>query len=151
MAPTPLAISETELEVLKILWESGPGTVREVREQLRNERRKWAYTTVQTLLTRLVQKGYVRSSADGRAHVFEPAITREQFLGEQLDDLAERVCEGTRLPLVLSLVQSLARGRRFSQDEIRSFREALDEMEESATSKKRRRRSEPDAPDHGAR
>lgn len=134
MPPTPLAISETELEVLKILWEHGPGTVREVRELLLTERRAdknagrpLAYTTVQTLLTRLQQKHYVSTTPRGRAHVFQPDVTREEFLGEHLDDLADRVCEGTALPLVLSLVQ----GRQFSADEIRSFRKALDEMESS--------------------
>jgi len=126
MAPTPLSISESELEVLKILWEHGPATVREVRRHLHEAGGSQAYTTVQTLLTRLAQKRYVESEPRGRAHVFRPTRTREEFLGEHLDDLARKVCEGTTLPLVLSLVQ----GRRFSAEELAGFRELLDELEQ---------------------
>ncbi len=143
MTPTSLPISETELVVLKTLWAHGPGTVREIRGHLDLSGRSWAYTTVQTLLTRLVAKRYVVSKApsksQGRAHEFRAARSREAFLGEQLDDLAERVCEGTSLPLVMSLVQ----GRRFSADEIRDFRQLLDDMETPPTPRKRRRNSKP--------
>jgi len=131
MSPTPLAISETELQVLKVLWERGTGTVRELRDWLADEGTDWAYTTVQTLLTRLQQKSYVASDRRGRAHVFRPSRSREEFLGEHLDDLADRVCEGTTLPLVLSLVQ----GRSFSSDEIQHFRQMLDDLEDDPEAK----------------
>ena len=52
-------VSESEREVLKALWDHGPGTVREVARLLRESGRDWAYTTVMTLLGRLEAKGYV--------------------------------------------------------------------------------------------
>src|SRR5262249_46132258 len=55
-------VSDAELEVMKALWAGGPGTVRELEARLRRKRRKWAYNTILTLLTRLREKGYV--SAD---------------------------------------------------------------------------------------
>src|SRR5258708_24230298 len=74
------SISETELDVLKVLWERPSGTVREIQDALRPLRRRWAYTTVQTFLHRLEAKGFVASDRTGSAHVFRAAVSREQLL-----------------------------------------------------------------------
>ena len=118
-------ISETELDILKVLWEWGPGTVREVNALLRKQGRRWAYTTVLTLLQRLEAKGYVASDKTGLAHVFRPAVSRDRLLRQRLKDLANQLCEGTATPLVLALVE----GQRFRPDEIQQFRELLDRLE----------------------
>ena len=60
------SVSEAELEVLKALWDAGPSTVRTVNTALQHLGRRWAYTTVQTLLQRLEAKGYVASDRAGR-------------------------------------------------------------------------------------
>jgi BlaI family transcriptional regulator, penicillinase repressor len=119
------SISETELDVLKALWELSAGTVREVQRALRAQGRRWAYTTVQTLLTRLAGKGIVASDKTGPAHVFRPAVSREQLLQQRLTDLADQLCDGTASPLLLALVE----GHRFSPDEIDQFRRMLDQLE----------------------
>ena len=106
------SISETELDVLKVLWENGPGTVRVVNERLHHQGRRWAYTTVLTLLQRLEAKGYVTSDKSGMAHVFRPAVTRDKLLQQRLKDLANQLCEGTATPLVLALVE----GQRFTPE-----------------------------------
>ena len=117
-------VSDSELEVLKILWEHGPGTVRQIEGLLRRRRRRWAYTTVQTLLSRLREKGCVASDKGGAAHVFQAAVSRQKLLESGLSDLAERVCDGTASPLVNALVQ----GVRLSADDIAYLRRMLDEM-----------------------
>ena len=143
MSPSSRSVSDTELAVLKVLWDVGEAAVREIRERLEAEGFEWAYTTVQTLLGRLEQKGYVESERDGRAFLFRATVTREELLSLELGDLAERVCEGAALPLVLSLVQ----GRRFSKSEIARFRELVDSLEDetaergSKRSKRSKRRS----------
>jgi BlaI family penicillinase repressor len=118
-------ISETELEVLKVLWEQGPGTVRAINALLRRQRRRWAYTTVLTLLQRLEAKGYVASDKGGVAHVFRPSVTRDKLLRLRLKDLANQLCEGTATPLVQALVE----GQRFTDEEIQEFRRLLDRLE----------------------
>jgi predicted transcriptional regulator len=138
--PPPLrSISDTELEVLKTLWKLETGTVRDVHAALEARGRDWAYSTVQTFLLRLQQKGYVTSEKSLRAHVFRAAVTREALVSEQLDDLTERVCDGGPVPLVLSLVQ----GRRFSREEIDQLRRLVDELQAAgpAPPKKRKPRS----------
>jgi BlaI family penicillinase repressor len=120
-------LSEAELEVLKVLWDEGEGTVRRVNEQLRRRGRRWAYTTVSTLLQRLLAKGYARSeTGDGRAHVFYPVASREELLRDRLRALADQLCEGAPAPLVLALVE----GHRFSAAEIARLRKLLDKAAE---------------------
>jgi BlaI family transcriptional regulator, penicillinase repressor len=122
-APSP-AVSDAELDVLKVLWAHGPATVRTV-EKLLGRRRKWAYTTILTLLTRLRDKGCVKQDRAADAHVFRAAITRDQLLGRRLRELAETVCDGTAGPLVHALVDS----RRLTPEDIAALRQKLDELE----------------------
>src|SRR3954466_13192999 len=94
-------ISDAELEVLKALWKKGPGTVRDIETRLR--RKKWAYNTLLTLLSRLREKGYVaqeREAGEGAAHTFRPVITQSQLLGHGLKELSHRIADGTASPLV---------------------------------------------------
>lgn len=118
-------VSETELEILKVIWEHGPGTVREINARLRPTGRRWAYTTVLTLLQRLEAKGYVASNKTGLAHVFRAVVSRDRLLRQRLKDLAQQLCEGAPAPLVLALVES----QHFSEEEIEQFRRLLDELE----------------------
>ncbi|MEW6073760.1 MAG: BlaI/MecI/CopY family transcriptional regulator [Planctomycetota bacterium] len=126
MTPQPRLVSDAELEILKVLWDRGPGTVRDVLRNLRRAGREWAYTTAQTLLLRLREKGFVASTKEGRAFVFRPTVSRDDLLGQSLEALADRVCDGAALPLLLRLVQSA----RFTPADIRRFRGLLDELEE---------------------
>jgi BlaI family penicillinase repressor len=128
------AISETELAVLKVLWDLEAGTVREVQAVLRQQGRQWAYTTVQTLLNRLQGKGYAASDKGGPAHVYRAGVSREQLLRIRLGDLADQFCEGTASPLVLALVE----GGRFTPQEIEHFRQLLDQLESERPQKKGR-------------
>ncbi len=126
MSPERPPISETELEVLRALWEHGPGTVRDLDSLLRARRKRWAYTTVLTLLRRLCEKGYVKANKRGVAHVFRATISRERLVERRLADLASELCDGDTSPIVHALVK----GRRFTSDEIQEFRELLDDLAE---------------------
>ena len=139
MPARPSPLSETELEVLKTLWDRGAGTVREINELLGQRGRSWAYTTALTMLARLEAKGYVASDKSGLAHIFRPLVSREQLLSQRLDTLAAELCEGTATPLVHALVQ----GQRFTAEEIAKFRQMIDELEPRPAPKpaKRKRKS----------
>jgi predicted transcriptional regulator len=118
-------VSDAELEVLKVLWTAGPATVRDVSASLRRRRRRLAYNTVLTLLSRLKEKGYVAADRRDTAHLFRAKVTREDLLGSTLSALADRVCDGTASPLVHALVQ----GQQFSQEELEQLRQMLDKLE----------------------
>ncbi len=117
-------VSDAELEVLKALWEDGPSTVRDVAAVLRRRRRRLAYNTVLTLLSRLREKGYVAADRRDTAHVFNAIVTREQLVGSSLSTLVDRLCDGAASPLMLALV----RDQRFSAEEIARFRKLLDDL-----------------------
>ena len=121
----PSPISEAELEVLKALWDLGPSTVRVVNAALQERDRRWAYTTVLTLLQRLEAKGYTRSDKARPAHVFAAVVSREQLLGRQLRNLADRLCDGTASPLLLALVED----GRLSAKDVRELRRLLDRLD----------------------
>src|SRR5262245_3849560 len=125
MSKPTASISDTELAVLKVLWDAGPGTVREVEGRLPRRRRPLAYNTILTLLSRLRSKGYVVADRRGPAHVFRPTVTRDDVLGRGLAVLADRICDGTASPLVHALV----RGQRFTSDEIAELRRLIDSLE----------------------
>jgi BlaI family transcriptional regulator, penicillinase repressor len=127
------ALSEAELRVLKALWDHGPGTVRQLSTLLNGRGRRWAYTTVLTLLQRLQVKGYVTSDTESAAHVFHPAATRDDVIRVRLKDVADQLCGGAPTPLVLALVE----GHKFSEAEIAQFRQVLDQIEEKKPSRGR--------------
>ncbi|MFN0056336.1 MAG: BlaI/MecI/CopY family transcriptional regulator [Planctomycetales bacterium] len=137
MATRKQVLSDTELEVLKSLWEVGEGTVRELHERLAGQGRQWAYTTVLTFLMRLEVKGYVVSDKAGIAHRYRPVVSRDSLLRQKLVALADELCDGTAAPLMQALVSE----RHFSADEISQFRKLLDELEQqSPVSRKPKRK-----------
>ncbi len=118
-------VSEAEMDVLQALWDGGPGAVREIGARLEPKGRQWAYTTIQTLLTRLESKGYVTSDKSGLAHVFSAAVTRDTFLSRRLLELADELCDGETTPLVMALTQK----HKFSKKEIEAFRKLIDRFD----------------------
>jgi predicted transcriptional regulator len=130
------SIGGQELELLKLLWEHPPQTVRELHARLAGQGLDYAYTTVQTMLLRLEAKGFVRCDRSGPAHVFAPAVTRDQLLQQRLGQLAEELCAGSASPLLLALVE----GARFTPDEIDQFRKLLDQLESQPGTKPRKRK-----------
>ncbi|HWE35068.1 MAG TPA: BlaI/MecI/CopY family transcriptional regulator [Isosphaeraceae bacterium] len=116
-------LTEAEVEVLKVLWDLGPSPIRAINRELEARGRRWAYTTVSTLLLRLATKGCVASDAAGVPHIYRAAVTRDELLGRRLREAADELCDGDAVPLVLALVQR----HRFSPEQLARFRRLLDE------------------------
>jgi predicted transcriptional regulator len=118
-------VSNSELAVLKVLWTLGSGTIRNIAARLRGRRRRLAYTTVLTLVSRLRDKGYVAADPRDTAHVFRARVSQQELLAQGLSTLADRICDGTSSPLVHALVK----GRRLSRKDIADLRRLLDDLE----------------------
>ncbi|MBI1903949.1 MAG: BlaI/MecI/CopY family transcriptional regulator [Planctomycetia bacterium] len=127
------AMSDAERDVLKVLWDGGPGTVRELQERLKGQGQDWTRSTVITLLQRLEKKGYAQSDKSRFAFVFRAAVTREEEMHARISELAMELAEGDAVPLVLAFAQR----HRFTREEIERFRRMIDEME----ARRRRRTS----------
>ena len=98
MADQRPEVSEAELDVLKALWDHGPQTVRGLGAVLRRAGRRWAYTTILTLVQRLTAKGYVASDKSEVAHVFRAVVTRDKLVRQRLKSLADTLCDGEAAP-----------------------------------------------------
>ena len=102
---TARPLTPLELEIMKVLWDTGPATVQSVQEKLPGEP-KLAYTTVQTMLNVLHRKNKVERSLKGRAYVYAPLLTREMAIRTTLRDVITRFFGGSAESLVMSLVAS---------------------------------------------
>lgn len=122
----PNAISDAELDILKVLWEQGPTTIKLLRAKLVKRGRGWAYTTVQTMLNRMVDKDCVRRDETTHAHLFDAVISRDEMVDQHVGSLMRRMCDGKATPLLLSLTN----GERLDSDEIAHLRRVLDELDE---------------------
>lgn len=97
--------TELELQILKVLWDAEPMTVREVREALAGLGRDLAHTTVITMLGTMVDKGQIEKlePIQGKAFRFSPLIQRDDVSRGMLGDLVERVFDGSAEAVMLSL------------------------------------------------
>lgn len=125
MADHEYELGAAELEVLKTLWDEGPGTVRQVLERLHARGRIVAYTTAQTFLARLEQKGVVKSDKSGFAFIYRPTVTRERVTRSRLRALLEELYDGAAGPAVLQLVRS----EKLTPAEIEQLQRLIDELD----------------------
>jgi predicted transcriptional regulator len=119
--PTP-----AELEILTVLWERGPSTVRDVHESL--GARGTGYTTVLKLLQIMSEKGLVSRDEARRAHVYAPRLPAAQTQRQLVRDLLDRAFGGSATKLVMHALAA----RKASPDEIARIRRMLDDLEEGA-------------------
>jgi BlaI family transcriptional regulator, penicillinase repressor len=116
--------TSSELEILHILWERGPSTVREVHEAL-HERRPIGYTSVLKLMQIMTAKGMVRRNEEQRAHVYEAEQPAEKTKRELAQDVLQRVFDGSASELMMHALSV----RKASKEEIDEMRRLLNEHE----------------------
>ncbi|HVT95450.1 MAG TPA: BlaI/MecI/CopY family transcriptional regulator [Bryobacteraceae bacterium] len=97
-------LTDQELEIMKVIWELGAATVRDVYEALL-DRRKIAYTTVMTMMKILEQKGHLRRKLDDRAYVYQPTRPKQQVVRSMVREFVDRVFNGSAQPLLLHLLE----------------------------------------------
>lgn len=121
MPPRP---TEAELEILGILWERGPSTVRDVHAEM-SKTKETGYTTVLKLLQIMTEKGLVRRNEEARAHVYEPAEPAETTRRRLAGDLLERAFAGSAAELMMGALSA----KPASAEELAAIRRLLDSYE----------------------
>ena len=119
--------TDAELTLLRVLWERGPSTVRDVHQALSAQ--GVGYTTVLKQLQIMTDKGLVARNETQRAHVYTPRASEERTQRQLLGDLVDRAFGGSSARLVL---QALA-GRRSTPQQLREIRAMLDALEKEDT------------------
>jgi predicted transcriptional regulator len=122
MAGRPRDVTDAELDVLRVLWDTGPTTIRDLTDRLYPSGGTSEYATVQKLLERLKGKGHVARRAEGRQNVFRATVRREELVARRLRDTADQLCDGSLTPLITQLVSS----GRLSREELRELRRMVD-------------------------
>ncbi len=122
-----------ELAILKVLWDQGEGTVRQVYESLRDDL-PIVQNTVQAFLRTMEEKGLVTHRTEGRTFVYRPVLPRDKTSKKLLGTLLDRVFDGAMDELVASAL-SLRKPRA---GELRRLRELVDDAEQSAGKRRKR-------------
>jgi predicted transcriptional regulator len=122
--PSSAQPTEVEMQMLRILWELGPSPVREIHKRL-EAAKGTNYSTTVKMLAVMLQKGLVKRDENAQPHVYRPALTRAKTGKRLLDDLIEKVYEGSAMSLVL---QAMSSGKA-TKEELDQVRRMLDQME----------------------
>lgn len=123
-------LSAGELQVLRALWDLGPGTVRDVMNHLHSQGRRLAYTTVMTFLARLETKGYAASDKSGSAFIYRAAVTRDRVRRSRVRSLVSQFYDGAVGPLVLQLVRT----ERLTAEEIAELQTLIERLDSTRSS-----------------
>ena len=117
------SLANAELAVMDLLWQRGRMTARQIREILYPDETKAQHGTVQRLLQRLEDKGYILRDRSLNVHFFSAIISRQVYAGSQLESLASRLTGGSFAPLITHLVE----GKKLSRKEMDQIRAILNE------------------------
>jgi BlaI family penicillinase repressor len=122
MKPSP-KISDTEWEIMRVVWSGHPLTAAEIITQLTTSDPSWHPKTARTLLARLVDKGALDYEAQGRAYVYRPRVTEAECIAAASGSFLERVFGGSLKPMLAHFIEQ----RRLTQQELDELRAMLDD------------------------
>jgi len=116
-------ISQAEFAIMEVLWETSPLAASDVGDQL-DGHKDWNIRTIKTLLSRLVDKGVLKTEPDGRRYLYTPLITRASYERTATRRLSDRLFGGRAAPLVAHL----ADGKGLSDTDIAELEALLSEL-----------------------
>ena len=124
-----MRLSDAEWTVMRAVWIRTPASARDVIDEV-GEETGWAYTTVKTLLARLVEKGALSEGRQANVNIYEPLITRDEARGSALRSLLDRAFDGT----FGSLFQHLIKEERLSARDVKTLERMLHEIDDDKSS-----------------
>jgi predicted transcriptional regulator len=120
-----MQISEAESAVMEVLWQRQPLAAEDVVAALADSR-QWQEATIKTLLNRLLKKGAIRATRDGRRYLYAPVLKRQAWLLGESQGLLERLFDGRVAPLVAHFSEH----RKLSRKDIAELRKLLEEIDD---------------------
>jgi BlaI family penicillinase repressor len=119
-------LTPLELEIMSVLWETGPANVQTVQANLKS--RELAYTTVQTMLNILHRKGRVKRQLKERAYIYQPLLSRQKAVRQAVTEMLDRFFGGSADSLVLNLVET----RQLTPEKLAQIHKLLDRPKEES-------------------
>ena len=123
---TGASLTPLELEIMNVLWETGPADVQTVQARLQG--RDLAYTTVQTMLNVLHRKGRVKRRLQERAFLYTPLLSRQKAVTQAVGDMIERFFGGSADSLVLNLVET----RKLTPEKLAELQKLVEQPKEKS-------------------
>jgi BlaI family transcriptional regulator, penicillinase repressor len=117
-----IRLGRLELQIMNVVWEKGKATVHDVKEAL-GTGRKPAYSTILTVMRNIEAKGYLEHDIENRTFIYRPAVSQRAVRHSILDDLLERLFEGSPFLLVNSLVEQ----KKISEEELNQIQQVIKE------------------------
>ncbi len=116
-------LPNAELAIMQLLWQKPRLSARQIQEQLYPTSPRSQHGAVQSLLQRLMEKGFVVRNRDVGVYLFSPVPSREEYASDQLEVLAERITDGSVVPIITQLLEA----DRLPKKEIERLRRILEE------------------------
>ncbi len=124
MANKRISFTDSELEIIKVVWEKGEATVDDVTEVLsKNRRRK--YVTILTMMRILERKGFLTHRVDKRTYVYSPTVSEEKAKASILRQLSKKLFDGSKEMLLVALLDS----EKMCPEEISRIKQLVEEKE----------------------
>lgn len=120
-----MGISDAEAKVMEALWAQSPQHAEELFARISGEQ-DWQISTLKTLLNRLLAKGAISATKDGRRYLYAPVLERDQYLAEQSQSFVDRLFSGRLAPLVAQFSER----RRLSPDDVAELKQLIDRLEQ---------------------
>lgn len=118
-------LTKLEWILMDALWQSGQATATDLQRGLA-EQQGWAYSTVKTMLDRLVEMGYVKARRVGNVYEYSPRSRRPTVVGRKVDEIKEQLFKGSAAPFIQCLIQR----SELTEDEVEQLRAVLDEYDQ---------------------
>lgn len=119
----PEPLTKAEQAIMDLLWQNDRMTARELREALYPDAEKAQHGTIQRLLQRLEDKGYIERDRSIAIHFFSATVSREAYAGGQLEQLAGELTSGSIAPLITHLIEQ----KKISSEELQRLRDVIGE------------------------
>ena len=118
-------LTRAEWALMQCLWQHGRASATDLQKLL-TEQQGWAYSTVKTMLDRMVDKGFVSAERVGNVYEYSPRLRRQSAVSRVVDDVFDRVLQGSLSPLVSRLIEN----HRLSANDVAELRAMLDRYDE---------------------
>lgn len=122
ISPEP---TKSELEILQVLWQHGPSTVRFVNDTLNGQQRQVQYTSTLKLMQIMVEKGMLSRDERNMKHVYIPAVEEQQMKGQLLDKFVSNLFNGSASKMMMQLLGN----NKTTRGEIQAIRKLLEDMD----------------------
>jgi BlaI family penicillinase repressor len=118
--------TKSELEILQVLWQYGPSTVRFVNDQLNEQRREVNYMSTQKLMLIMLDKGFVTKDASQMTHIYKAAADEGKTKGFMLDRVVDNLFNGSATSLMMQLLGD----KKISPEEMEEFKELIKKIDQ---------------------